>query len=451
MNKKDPLHYISLAVIAAIIFASVGSAVALRNRTDSELRDTLKERSQTIATSLDPQDIMMLSGTSADERRPAYAALKERLANIKQVNSDTRSIYLAGQQNGQIFFYVDSEKPSSSQYSPAGEKYDDATPEFKQMFANRKTVVEGPVADNFGTFISGLAPVFANDSDKVVAVVGIDISSDFYHRTLLMSTVQPLLVGTSLVLVVGFLEWSRRRNRQLLIARSELLSVASHELRTPIVGIRWAAEAMQRQKLDPFNTKMIHAIHESALNLQASTDDILELTHIQKTHKTVFQTANLVALLRDVVATQRLAAEAKNVHIQYDASWPERATIEADSAKLKRALHNIVSNAIKYTKPNTNVTLQYAHENKHHVITVIDEGIGIPQKEQSRVFGGFYRASNAKSSDIPGTGLGLYLVKLVIHEHKGTITLASQENVGTTVTISLPDTGVSMHVLESAR
>jgi signal transduction histidine kinase len=449
MNKKDTLHYISLALIVCIIAGGIAAAIAMRHRTDAELRDNLKERSQTIASTLDAQDVLALSGTSKDEKRPAYTLLKERLANVKRVNSDTRSIYLAGQRSGQVFFYVDSEKPSSSQYSPAGERYDDATPEFTQMFTNGKTVVEGPVTDDFGTVISGLAPVLADN--KVVAVVGIDISSDFYHRTLLMATIQPLLIGISLVLVVGFLEWSRRRNRQLLIARSELLSVASHELRTPIVGIRWAAEAMQRQQLDTFNAKMIHAIHESALNLQASTDDILELTKIQKSYKTVLQPADVIQLMRDVVETQQLAAEAKNVQIIYGASWPESAEIQADVAKLKRALHNIVSNAIKYTKVNTNVTLEYAHENKNHRITVRDEGIGIPEKEQSRVFGGFYRASNAKSSDIPGTGLGLYLVKMVIHEHKGTISLTSKENIGTTVTISLPDTGTATHVPESDR
>ena len=110
-----------------------------------------------------------------------------------------------------------------------------------------------------------------------------------------------------------------------------------------------------------------------------------------------------------------------------------------DTTKIRRALHNVISNAVKYTRENTVVTLQYMHDQKGHHISVVDQGIGIPKDEQARVFAGFYRASNAKATGVSGTGLGLYLTKTILEEHKGSVQFTSEEGKGTTLTLTLPD------------
>ena len=111
---------------------------------------------------------------------------------------------------------------------------------------------------------------------------------------------------------------------------------------------------------------------------------------------------------------------------------------DCDADQIKRALHNVVSNAIKYGREHTSVTISYKQEENMHEILVMDQGIGIPEMEQAKVWRGFYRASNAVATNTPGTGLGLYLVKAVFEQHGGKVSFHSVENQGTTFVLSLP-------------
>jgi signal transduction histidine kinase len=437
-TEKDIFGLFMWYVVALIISVSAGLAIFAARQHTQNVRTMLAERSETVASALDSTDVAQLQGTSADKSSDVYKELKTKLASIKASNSNARGLYLTGERNDRLFFYVDSESPSSDYYSPPGEYYDDATAEFKGVFKTGRSVVEGPVKDDFGTFISGLAPIFDDSGKNVIAVVGIDVDASKYFQGIVIATLSPIFSGLSLLLLITFFEWSRRRNRQLLALRSELVSVASHELRTPITGIRWAAESLQHTVTDPRATPMIHAIYNSAVSLQASTDDILELTHAMKQQKAIIGPVNLTALVQEIVNPQILAASQKGVEIVIDESWPKDLVMTCDAAKLKRALNNVISNAIKYTRDGTAVTIKYTGTEREHHILVADQGIGIPEAEQAKVFAGFYRASNAVSSKIPGTGLGLYLVKIVIEQQGGHVSFISNENKGTVFTISLP-------------
>lgn len=438
-SDTDTYRVITIALVILVAAVSVTLAAVGWDGKSTEIREGLGERSQMVAAALDPDNIMQLEGKPSDERLQAYDDLKTQLAAIKKPDPTIRSIYLAGERDGRLFFYVDSEQPDSDDYSPAGEWYDDATLEFKEMFTTGQPVVEGPVTDEYGTFISGLAPIFVRPgAHRVVAVIGMDIEASTYWRNVIQAAAIPLLAGTSLIMVIGIFEWIRRRNNQLMNLRSELVSVASHELRNPITGIRWASENLQRLVQEPKAAPMVKAIHDSALLLQASTDDILELSHAMHQPQTSQATCDLAAIMREVIQTQMLSAQQKKVAIITDLSWPATLTLSCDSSKIKRALHNVLSNAIKYTKPGTTVTIAYRQDEKLHHILIHDEGIGIPATEQEKVFKGFYRASNAVASQIPGTGLGLFLVKTVFEQHGGSVSFTSEENKGTNFDLALP-------------
>jgi signal transduction histidine kinase len=438
-HSKDIYHYIALILVAVITAGSLIGAVGISRWAGEQLKSELGGTSQTIASALDTEEILMLSGTAADEDSTAYASVKQILTDLKRVNDIDRSIYLMGQRdNGDIFFYVDSEDPGSDDYSPAGETYPEATVALKAMFSAGKPMVEGPLEDSFGSFISGLAPIYRPGTNEVIAVVGIDVDADVYKQSMFLAALIPASAGTAAIFLIILFEWARRRNQQLLTVRSELVSVASHELRTPITGIRWAAESLEGLNTDPRAAPLIKAIYHSALNLQASTDDILELTHAMKEQKLIRQQVNLTELVQEVMDTQQLAAQQKNVTIFHDLSWPKSLMVYCDASKMKRAMHNVVSNAIKYTLPDTVVTLSYESTPKMHVIHITDQGIGIPKGEQAKVFAGFYRASNAVAHKIDGTGLGLYLVRVVVKQHGGNVSFASEQDKGTTFTIELP-------------
>lgn len=435
---KDKYRLVPILLIVLVIIVSVWSAAAFAKEAGDDIRLGLKDRSQSIAAALEQEHILKLSGKEQDEKNPAYKALKERLAEVKEGVPTARSLYLAGERNGRLFFYVDSERPDDQDYSPAGEFYDDATPEFKAMFDNGQALVEGPVTDDFGTFISGLAPIFEPGTNKVIAVIGIDVAATTYYQSMAWAALVPLMAGFMLVLIILAFEWIRRRNTQLLNLRSELVSVASHELRNPVTGIRLAAENLQLFITDEQAKGMARAIYSSAIRLQDSTDEILELTHAMKQAKLSKTNTDIVALIHEVIDIQHLAAQQKSVQLVVDPSVPANLVVHVDASKIKRAMHNVISNAIKYTRDDSTVTIGYHSDEYSHYITITDQGIGIPKAEQQKVFAGFYRASNAVASNIPGTGMGLYLVKMVFEQHGGHVTCISEENKGTTFTVSLP-------------
>jgi signal transduction histidine kinase len=437
-HERDNFHFIAIGLCFFIAALSIFLAVTLGKAKDASIRQDLRQTSQTVAAALGPDQVMQLKGVSEDAELSVYSDLKHQLAGIKKIDHKVRSIYLAGQRGGRLFFYVDSEQPSSDQYSPAAQWYDDATPEFKSVFKTGQPLVEGPVSDSFGSFISGLAPILTPNSDKVTAVIGMDVDASAYWRDIIFAAALPLASGLCLILVITIFEWIRRRNVQLLALRSELVSVASHELRNPITGIRWAAESVQRLTTDPKVQPLARAILNSAIRLQASTDEILELTHAMNRRELSIAPADLTKLIHEVLDTQALSAQQKSITLELSPTWPAELTVNCDAEKLKRVLHNLISNSIKYSGEHTKVAILYASDEQMHRISISDQGIGIPVDEQAKVFKGFYRASNAVASKLPGTGLGLYLVKTVIEQHGGNVSFVSGAEKGTTFTLSLP-------------
>jgi signal transduction histidine kinase len=437
-HSTDKYRWIASSLIVLVVLASAFGSYIAGKGTSNHIREQLAERSQTIAAALGPNEIVKLAGKPSDANTTTYKDLKTLLAGVKRANPDARSIYIMGQHDGRLFFYVDSEQPDSRDYSSAAEWYDDGTEADKAAFTDARPFVEGPVTDSYGTFISGLAPIFKPNSGEVLALVGIDVGADTYRHDVVTSAAVPALAGVSIVLIIGIFEWQRRRSRQLMALRSELVSVASHELRTPITGIRWAAESIQALTADDKVNGIAKAIRASADSMSASTADILELSRLMSSRSLNLSDCDLTTLVHEVAEAQKLTAQQRGVIIDVDPSWPDSIVAHCDRSQLKRALYNVIGNAIKYTAENTHVRISYTEKPSSHQITVVDQGIGIPVSEQKRVFRGFYRASNAIASKAQGSGLGLYLVKAVMEGHGGTVTIVSAENSGTTVTLDLP-------------
>jgi len=434
----DRFRWIAIALVIVVVIASALVAFITGRATNSRIRDQLSERSQTIAAALGPNTIAKLAGQPADANTTTYKNLKQSLASIKRANPDARSIYIMGQHGGRLFFFVDSEQPDSRDYSSAAEWYDDSTEADKAIFQNGSPLVEGPVTDSYGTFISGLAPIFAPSDGSVLAVLGIDVGADTYWRDIAAAVAVPVLAGFSIIMVIAIFERQRQRNLQLMAVRSELMSVASHELRTPLTGIRWAAESIQALIKDDKVEGIAQAIRNSATSMQASIEDILELSKVMNHRGLAIATTDLTKLVRDVIDAQSLSAQQRTVTVTLDPSWPAQLNVECDPVQIKRALFNVIGNAVKYTPEGSIVTVTYEDTPNAHRINIIDHGIGIPAKEQGKIFKGFYRASNAVASKTQGSGLGLYLVKAVMERHGGGVSFVSEENKGTTFTLSLP-------------
>ena len=167
-------------------------------------RERLKERTQEIANSLDVGQIKTLTGQPSDESSPAFKALLARLIAIRKAHPEVHFNYLMGWNGRAVVFLLDSTDPFSTDYSPPGQVYEEATPELVRSFTTGEPFVEGPVTDRWGTWVSGLAPI-KDSGGRVVAVMGMDVEAARWNITLGISRVVAyLIIGLLLGLVFFF-------------------------------------------------------------------------------------------------------------------------------------------------------------------------------------------------------------------------------------------------------
>ncbi len=226
--------------------------------------------------------------------------------------------------------------------------------------------------------------------------------------------------------------------------RSEFISLASHQLRTPLTALRWFPEMLRKRvknKLLPSELEMIDNIEQSAVRMISLVNRLLNLSRIETGRliivpkKTSVQKM-LLAIKNDLDVIAKYNGLSLSLHIP--AALP---MITVDEDLLKEVVLNLISNALKYTAKGGRV-LVTLKERKHTIhFSVRDSGIGIPAVEQARIFDRFFRASNAIDHDQQGTGLGLYLAKLIIECLGGEISLESTEGKGTTVSFYIPKVG----------
>lgn len=421
-------------LISAIL--GVVSAVGI----DFLYRDSLTLRAQTIAASLTGQEIMTASPEAGLKRE--YLLLKVKLSNLKNINADARYIQLITRDPKGLVVVADSESPDSSTYASQG-SFSSLTSnlEVNEALDNpNPLIVERKLSDN-DRRLSSFAPVLDQETGRAAALVGIDIPADTYYSFLVIATIVPLLLGLATSIIIVFLDKARARKLETLRFRSELVSIASHELRTPLTGIRWSEETMLKSgKLPEKTIETVEQMYESTLKLQESIEDILQLAGLQNQQLKHLQKVptDITTMVKGIFSTQQLPASQHGIKLEFSHDWPENLSIACDPVRMRRVFNNIISNAIKYTRSNTSVVVGYEKVDESHVITVKDQGIGIPKKDVDRVFSGFYRSANAIKHEANGTGMGLYLSRSVIEQHGGSMWLNSKLGKGTTVFIKLP-------------
>lgn len=434
-------NYEIIVILILVLIGVIGSVFA-GIRVNNQARDSLLKRARTVAYSLPADEIYQLKGDSSDSSAVAYTSLKKKLANIRKANADVRFVYLTGKNNGQVFFYVDSEPSDSKDFSPPGEVYSEASPAFRDSFENGAPFVEGPYKDRWGNWLSALAPIL-DENGKVIAVVGIDSAASTHYWQITLYALIPLLM---VLLPVALLLYERRirhRERYIEAMKKSFVSIASHELRSPLNGMLWAIQNMLKKpkNLDSSQQETLRDMYASTESSLTTINEILDLSIFERGQGKKLQKLplNLVTLANDVRTSLKLAAQEKNIAVHLTKAWPTKAMTIGDPGALKRALVNIVSNAIKYSPDTSQITIDYQNEANKHIISIADAGIGIAKEDIEKVLGGYYRAPNAAKVQSYGTGLGLWITRLIIEQHGGKLWIESQINIGTTVFISLPD------------
>jgi signal transduction histidine kinase/CHASE3 domain sensor protein len=224
-------------------------------------------------------------------------------------------------------------------------------------------------------------------------------------------------------------------------AKSDFLATVSHELRTPLTSIAGYVELLRDQDAGPVNAdqdRMLDTIGRNAARLRILIEHVLTLSKIELIAVDAPRhPVNLTGIIAAAVAAIRPAADTGGLMVT--AECPDGDLIVGgDAHLLDSILMNLMSNAVKYTPPGGRVTLTATCTEDWAVITVTDTGIGIPDQDQKNLFKRFFRASNAVKRSLPGTGLGLSVVRTITESHGGEIQVRSKEDAGTTVTVRLP-------------
>ena len=224
-------------------------------------------------------------------------------------------------------------------------------------------------------------------------------------------------------------------------AKSEFVSNVSHELRTPLTSISGYLELLDESlagQVDASQVEMLAITRRNVGRLHDLIEDLLDLSSAERLPEHLEQ-VEVASLIDGVVKDLRFSAGSREVTISVDAAPSEPSPVVlADAAQLHRAMLNVVSNAVKFSRVGGDVHLRLAASEDEVEVRVIDHGIGIPSVDQPKLGERFYRASNAVAEQIPGTGLGLRMVQSIVTNHHGSFGLSSVEGQGTTATLRLP-------------
>lgn len=223
--------------------------------------------------------------------------------------------------------------------------------------------------------------------------------------------------------------------------RDRFLSIASHELKTPLTALQGYAglvlhRVQQAGRLGRRDRSALEAIHKQAARLGDLIDLLTDFSSLQTGHLTITSAPlDLGALVYQVARTIQLALERHTL----DLSAPrEPLMVEGDEMRLEQVVRNLIDNAVKYSPQGGPVTVRVERQDGRARLAVSDEGIGIPSEALPQLFAPFYRAGNAQRCHAAGVGLGLHVVREVVALHGGTIEVESKEGEGSTFTVSLP-------------
>ena len=258
-----------------------------------------------------------------------------------------------------------------------------------------------------------------------------------------------LLQGCFLMIVILggvlliFVFWGKQARLNRL--QSNFVSSVSHELKSPLASIQLYLETMKMHKVSQEETQeFVDMMLTDTERLSNLIDNILEASGADpKGLRLHFQNVELKPFLDEVLeGQQRRLAEKR---IQVDLDIQDCPPLRIDKRAMKMVFNNIIGNALRYSQEGGSLTIRVRKKEKFCDIDFIDSGIGLSEKDCKKVFGKFYRVQNKETYNIEGAGLGLYITREIVKNHKGKIeAFSAGQGQGTTFTVSLPMNGMAL-------
>jgi signal transduction histidine kinase len=266
-------------------------------------------------------------------------------------------------------------------------------------------------------------------------------ADDRQHRALYVSVA---LAGIAVIAIVGIAAaGSLRRHLRLARLKTDLVAAASHELRSPLASMRVLVDGLLAdESIDPRKTReYLELLAVENARLSRLIESFLTFSLLERDrHRFTFTPSDPAAIVASAVDTvrDRLPGDC-DLQIDVSSSLPP---VMADADALRTALINLLENALKYTPAQKRIAIRASHDGKGAMMFAVqDNGIGIPVREQRRIFRRFYRVDQRLSRETSGVGLGLSIVELIVRGHHGTVTVNSTPGSGSTFTLRVPCPG----------
>jgi PAS domain S-box-containing protein len=229
-------------------------------------------------------------------------------------------------------------------------------------------------------------------------------------------------------------------------AKTEFVSLASHQLRTPLSAINWYTEMLlagDAGKLNKEQRSFLDEIYHSNQRMVSLVNSLLNVSRLELGTFMVEPEKTDICEIADSVIGE-LQPQIKKKNQVFTKKYEKKIQkILLDKKLIRMVIQNLLTNAVKYTKDTGKVTLAITQNKKDLLLSVSDTGMGIPKSQQSQIFKKLFRADNVREADTEGTGLGLYIVKAIVAGSGGTVRFESEENKGTTFFVTIPLTGMA--------
>jgi two-component system phosphate regulon sensor histidine kinase PhoR len=265
-------------------------------------------------------------------------------------------------------------------------------------------------------------------------------SGDFSRKVRIKNKDELGELAKSLNAMAGELQAKMENLRRMDRVRTDFVANVSHELKTPLTLIKGYIETLEDKAISDKEKagKFISIIKDHTNRLSNIIDDLLSLSELELSRDSIEKSEfDLKILMDDIVLGFGHALAAKQQKLTIEAEG-QNFKIKADRDKIEQVFVNLIDNAIKYTEDGGRIMICLVQQNVDVVVTVEDNGIGIPSEDLDRVFERFYRVDKARSRKLGGTGLGLGIAKHIVLAHKGGIRIESDTGKGTKVFVTLP-------------
>lgn len=230
--------------------------------------------------------------------------------------------------------------------------------------------------------------------------------------------------------------------------KSEFVALASHQLRTPLTAIRWIIERLTKVngkmgKLSKKQRDYLDKVYDSNMRMLQLVQDLLNVSRLEEGNLRVEpRPRQFEDIIAAVIEENKDLAAKRQCGLYFEKPKEKLPMIPLDESLVRQVVGNLLVNAIRYSDPCAQVKIKLEKIAEDYLLAVVDNGIGIPSNEQSRIFTKFFRADRARKMHTEGSGLGLYIVKMIVELSGGKIWFESEENKGTTFYISWPAKGM---------